>query len=78
MLEDPPQEFIIPEMETILMRFGIKVSVLEYSPALDYDIWEQDILYDFGNSNSTLTISQRIKSMARKARAQNNSNSPLY
>ena len=63
-LQDEPT---IPDMETVLVSFGIDVSKTKNLPVQDYNAWEQEILYNFGDLLTPLTISQRIKSMGRQA-----------
>ena len=58
----------IPNMDTILISFGIDVTKIKNSPVHDYVDWVHKMLYDFNDSSAPLTISQRIKSMTRQAR----------
>ena len=60
-------------MELILKKFGIETKVTEYSPMFDYNVWEHNLLYNFESAQSPPTISQRIKSMVRKARIHSKS-----
>ena len=61
----------MPDMETVLASFGIDMSIIDALPTQDYDKWEQEILYDFGDFPTPFSISQRIKSMGRQATKRN-------
>ena len=69
----------IPDMETVLRKFGVTINILENSPEIEYSRWEHDILCDFEYPVSPTepsrfvdpSISQRIKSMTRQARKCN-------
>ena len=66
-IEKSQGESTIPDMETVLTSFGIDTTKIKNSPVHDYKAWEHEMLYDFGYSLTSLTISQRIKSMRRQA-----------
>ena len=75
-VDKPPENLEVPDMETILRKFKINVNMIENSPELDYDTWEHNMLYEFGGpmpqttsqESDHLTISQRIKSMRRNSK----------
>ena len=66
-IKESQDESTIPDMEQVLTTFGIDVTKMKNLPVDDYKAWEHKILYDFGDSSTSLTISQRIKSMRRQA-----------
>ena len=57
----------MPDMETVLISFGIDTTKIKNSPVQDYVAWVHEMLYDFNDSQTPSTISQRIKYMGRQA-----------
>ena len=69
--KESQDEPIMPDIEKVLTSFGIDISIIDSLPAQDYEKWEQEILYDFGDVPTPFSISQRIKSMGRQATKRN-------